>query len=121
MKIAVSATGKNIESLLDMRFGRCDFFQIHDSENGDFKVVDNKGQSANGAAGIAASQQLIDEKVDVIITGSLGPNAFTIIEKSGIKAYKCGNITIKAALEKLKNNELDEIKLAGPAHNGMGQ
>lgn len=119
MKIAISATGKDIESLLDMRFGRCEFFQIHDTESGEVKVIENKGNSSNGAAGIAASQQLIDEKVNVIITGHLGPNAFKIIEKSGIKAYKCENISIKSALVKFNNGELQEIKLAGPSHNVM--
>ena len=120
MKIAISATGKDIESLLDMRFGRCDFFQIHDSEGGEFKVVENKGQSSEEGAGIVASQQLVDENVDVIITGSLGPNAFKIIEKAEIRSYKCGNISIKNALDKLKNGELEEITTAGPSHNGMG-
>lgn len=120
MKIAISATGKNIYSLLDMRFGRCDYFQIHDSESGEVKVVGNKGQSSDGGAGIAASQQLVDENVNVIITGSLGPNAFKIIEKSDIRAYKCGNISINNALEKFKNGELQEITIAGPAHNAMG-
>lgn len=120
MKIAISATGRDMESLLDMRFGRCDFFQIHDSESGEVKVVENKGQLSDGGAGIAASQQLVDENVNVIITGNLGPNAFKIIEKTEIKTYKCGSISIKSALEKFKNNELEEITTAGPAHNGMG-
>jgi Uncharacterized conserved protein len=120
MKIAISATGKDIDSLLDMRFGRCDFFQIHDSESEEFKVVENKGQSSGGGSGIAASQQLIDENVNVIITGNLGPNAFKIIEKADIKSYKCGNISIKNALEKFKNDELEEIIIAGLAHNAMG-
>ncbi len=33
MKIAISAAGKNIDSLLDVRFGRCEYFQIHNSES----------------------------------------------------------------------------------------
>jgi len=118
MKIAISATGKTIENLLDMRFGRCEYFQIHDTESGEIKILDNKGQNASGGAGIAASNQLIDEKVDVIITGNLGPNAFELIQKSGIKAYKCRNIAISSVLEKYKNGELEEIKISGPAHHG---
>lgn len=120
MKIAISATGKDTDSLLDMRFGRCDYFQIYDSESEEFKVVENKGQSSGGGAGIVASQQLVDENVNTIITGSLGPNAFKIIEKAEIKSYKCGNISIKNALEKFKNSELEEITIAGPSHNAMG-
>jgi predicted Fe-Mo cluster-binding NifX family protein len=85
MKIAISATGKDTDSLLDMRFARCDYFQIYDSESEEFKVIENKGQLSGGGAGIAASQQLVDENVNIIITGSLGPNAFKIIEKAEIK------------------------------------
>lgn len=119
MKIAISATGKNKDSLLDVRFGRCEYFQIYNSENGEFLAVPNSGLSCSGGAGIAASQQLIDENVEVIITGNFGPNAFKITEKAGVKAYKCDSISIEAALEKYKSNELEEITFAGPAHNGM--
>lgn len=118
MKIAISATGKTIENLLDMRFGRCEYFQIHDTENGEVKIIENEGQNSGGGAGIAAANQLIDEEVNVIITGNLGPNAFELIEKAGIKAYKCGNIAISSVLDKYKKGELDEIKTSGPAHHG---
>lgn len=118
MKIAVSAAGKTIEDLLDMRFGRCEYFQIHDTESGDIKVLENTGQKASGGAGIAASNQLVDENIDVIITGNLGPNAFEIIEKSGVKSYKCSSIAVGEAIEKYKSGELEEIKISGPAHHG---
>lgn len=117
MKILISSTGKTTEDLLDTRFGRCEFFQIHDTESGEFKILENKGQNESAGAGIAASNQLIDEKVDVIITGNLGPNAFELIKKSGIKAYKCGNIAVSSALEKYNKGELEEIKTSGPAHH----
>jgi len=55
MKIAISSTGKTTENLLDMRFGRCEYFQIHDTESGEVKVIENKGQSTSGGAGIVAS------------------------------------------------------------------
>lgn len=117
MNIAISATGKTTENLLDTRFGRCEYFQIHDNESGEIKILENKGQNSSAGAGIAASNQLIDEKVDVIITGDLGPNAFGIIGKAGIKAYKCGNIAISLVLEKFNKGELEEIKISGEAHH----
>lgn len=118
MKIVISAAGKTTESLLDMRFGRCEYFQIHDTEGGEVKILENKGQNASGGAGIVASNQLIEEKVDVVITGNLGPNAFELMEKSEIKAYKCENIAISSVLEKYNKGELEEIKMSGPAHHG---
>lgn len=118
MKIAISATGQTIDSMLDKRFGRCQYFIIQDTETGEVETVKNNGLTSEGGAGIAASQQLIDEGVDVIITGNLGPNAFEVIERSGIKAYKCDEIAIRYALEKYGNGELLEIQESGPAHHG---
>ena len=117
MKIAISTSGKENDSLLDMRFGRSEYFHIHDTESGEVKIVENKGKLSSAGAGIAASQQLINEKTDVIITGNLGPNAFELIEKAKIKAYKCDSVPINTVLQMYNNGELNEIDLAGPAHH----
>lgn len=119
MKIAISSTGITMENLLDMRFGRCEYFQIHDTESKEVKILENEGQNASGGAGIVASNQLVDEKVDVIITGNFGPNAFEIIEKAGVKAYKCESISITSVIEKYNKGELEQISMSGPAHHGM--
>ncbi|MBW9150730.1 hypothetical protein KTC97_01625 [Clostridium estertheticum] len=44
MKIVISSNGKTNENLLDKRFGRCEYFQIHDTESGEVKVSENKGK-----------------------------------------------------------------------------
>ena len=118
MKIGVSVKGKNKDSLLDKRFGRCEYFQIHDTDTGEIKVLENEAKLASGGAGIAASNQLIDEKVDVIITGNLGPNAFDLMKKEGIKAYKCESMAVSSVLEKYNNGELQEIVMSGSTHHG---
>lgn len=119
MKIAISATGKELNSLLDSRFGRCEYFQIHDSENDKYNIIENEGLTSSGGAGIVAAQQLIDEGVDIVITGSLGPNAYNIIKKAKIKSFKCENIEIEHVLEKFYDNKLEEIVSAGESHKGM--
>lgn len=117
MKIAISSEGKTIDNSLDTRFGRCEYFQIHETGSENILILENKGHVATGGAGIAAAQQIIDEEIDIIITGSLGPNAFELIDKAGIKAYKCDSISVKAALEKYNKGELLELKEAGPSHH----
>lgn len=119
MKIAISASGQNKESLLDRRFGRCDYFQIYNTETGDYKVISNNGVSSSGGAGIAAASQVIEENVSIVITGNLGPNAFGLIEKAGIKAYSCDTLPVFSAVEMLQKNQLSEIGTAGNAHHGM--
>lgn len=119
MKIAVSATGNNKESILDRRFGRCDYFLIFNTETGDFKTLDNNGVTSGGGAGIAAASQLIEEDVTAIITGNLGPNAFELLEKAGIKAYSCDALPAFKVVEMFQKNQLSEINTAGNAHRGM--
>jgi len=118
MKIVVSATGKNAESNLDKRFGRCDYFQIFDMETKEMKVLENEGAKSSGGAGIAAASQVIEEGVDVIITGNLGPNAYELVEKAGIKAYSCDILPVLKAIEMFEKKQLTEISVAGNAHHG---
>ena len=39
MKICISASGKNNDSLLDVRFVDNEYFQIHDTDTGEIKVL----------------------------------------------------------------------------------
>lgn len=121
MKIALSATGNSLESNLDLRFGRCNYFIIYDSEDGSVDVRENRGRVSTGGAGIAAAQQLIDEEVDVVITGHLGPNAFNLLNSAGIKAYTCESISVKSALKKYEDGKLVMIREAGESYTGMGR
>lgn len=119
MKIAISSAGKGMESMLDSRFGRCNYFVLYDAASGLIKAVENRGQTSGGGAGIAAAQQIIDEGVEALITGSLGPNAYNLIKTAGIKVYRCENTEVKKAIELLNENKLEELNEAGPSHAGL--
>jgi len=119
MNIAVSSMGKDLNSMMDVRFGRCNYFVIYDTEGGLVKAIENKGQMSGGGAGIAAAQQIIDEDVDVVITGNMGPNAFNLFKNSDIKVYRCGSIKVETAVQLFKEGKLEELTQAGPAHSGV--
>ncbi len=121
MKIALSSTGKNFEDNLDPRFGRCEYFLIYDTEKEEVEAIENEGKISGGGAGIAAAQQIINESVDVIITGNLGPNAYDLIKDAEIKAYRGESISCTQVIEKYNSGKLEEIKIAGPSHKGIGQ
>lgn len=120
MKIALSSSGKTLEDNLDLRFGRCKYFLIYDTETEELVTLENQAQYAGGGAGIAAAQQIIDESVEVLITGHLGPNAFDMLIDSGIKAYKGYSIPSCYLIEKYNKGELKEIKEAGPSYKNRG-
>lgn len=119
MKIAISSMGKDLSSMLDVRFGRCSYFIIYDTEGGQVKVIENSGQMSSGGAGTAAAQLILDEDVEAVITGSMGPNAFSLFKNSDIKVYRSGSIEIEKAVELFKEGKLEEQTEAGPSHKGM--
>ncbi len=119
MKIIISANGNAKESMLDKRFGRCEVFQVYDTETKKYESVANSGVSASGGAGIKAASQIIELQANVVITGNLGPNAFELIEKSGIKAYSCEVMPVFEAVDLYQKNALTEISISGNAHHGM--
>lgn len=113
MRMAVSSTGQSKEDKVDMSFGRCKYFQIYDTEDDRFYTLKNNGEIASGGAGVKAAQQLIDEKIEVIITGSLGPNAYLIIKKSDIIVYKAEEGSVVSMIGKYNKGVLCQIDQAG--------
>lgn len=122
MKIAITATGQDLDSNVDPRFGRCAFFIIYDTESGDFKAIENASRNAMGGAGIQAAQSVANEKAEAVITGNVGPNAYRVLSSANIKVYTGLSGNIKAAVDSFKKNELDSTE--GPnvrSHFGTNQ
>ncbi len=122
MKIAISSIGKNLESEVDARFGRCDYFlivEIEDKKVKGFKAIENTAKAQTGGAGITAGEIVANEKVDAIITTNLGPRAFSVFEQFEIKIYQ-GQGKIKDVVEQFVEGKLKELTNAtGPQHRGL--
>ena len=108
MKIIITSKGKEKDSLLDPRFGRCAFFYIYDSKKNKVKVKENAAANVGGGAGIKAANFIIEEEADILITGNLGPNAQMVLKEAGIKVYTS---EIKKINEVLKDYEEDKLEL----------
>lgn len=108
MKVAISSTGPDLEAQIDMRFGRCRYFIIVDTESLEFEALDNANVAAAGGAGIRSAQLIADKGSEALISGNVGPNAFNVLSAAGIKVYSQASGSIKEALDKLKNGELTE-------------
>jgi len=110
MKIAVSAAGNTLDSLVDPRFGRCAYFVIADVEGNEIKnveAVENPGMMIRGG-GIQAIQLIVNKKVEVLITGNIGPNAVEILSSRGIKiAAIMPGISVREAIEKYLKGDLE--------------
>jgi predicted Fe-Mo cluster-binding NifX family protein len=121
MKIAISSTGKEMDSQIDPRFGRCSYFIFIDPETMEFEASENEGGMASGGAGPQAAQLISQKGATVLITGNLGPNAASALSASGIKVYLVPGGTVKEVIESYKSGALKEVSGSTvPSHFGMG-
>ena len=124
--IAVSSSQPGgLEAQVDGRFGRCPFFTLVEVIDGSIKqleVVENGGMNAMGGAGMQAAQLVGNKKANVVITGHLGPNAYTALSSLGMKMIiGATGMTVKQAVEAFLNGTLKETNQATvQSHFGMG-
>jgi predicted Fe-Mo cluster-binding NifX family protein len=122
MNIVVSASGPDMESQVDNRFGRCPYFilvEVEDKKIKSHKSVENASANQMGGAGMAAAQAVADMKADAIITVNMGPRAFIVFKQLGMEMYQ-GTGTVKDVVEDLIAGKLKKIDdSTGPGHMGM--
>jgi predicted Fe-Mo cluster-binding NifX family protein len=120
MKIAVTAQGPDPGSLVDPRFGRAHFFRVVDCETGQQTVVDNQaGANAVQGAGIQAAQTLAKLGVEAVVTGHVGPKAWTTLQAARIQVYTVNGGTVEQAVEGVMARRL--IPLTGANVQGHWQ
>lgn len=109
MKICVTAQGTDKDSQVDPRFGRAANFIIHDTDTGGFEILDNKQnlQAAQGA-GIQAAQKAAGSGAKAVITGHVGPKAFSALQAAGIEIFIGARGTVAEAIAAYKEGKLEK-------------
>ncbi|MBN1190925.1 MAG: NifB/NifX family molybdenum-iron cluster-binding protein [Dehalococcoidales bacterium] len=121
MKIAVSATGTDLDAMVDPRFGRCQYFVYVDPETLQFEASENTSASAGGGAGISTAQSVAEKGVEVILTGNCGPNAYQVLNTAGIKVITGVSGKVRDAIEAYKSDKLQTSSEPNVSdHFGMG-
>jgi predicted Fe-Mo cluster-binding NifX family protein len=107
MKLAVSSRGNSLQSPLDPRFGRTRYLVVVDTETGAFSAVDNAvNQNAVQGAGIQSGKRVAELGVEGLITGHVGPKAFSALQAAGVKIYPGAAGTVADAIEQFKSGKL---------------
>ena len=120
MKIAVSSNGKNLDSEIDPRFGRCAYFLIVDTDNMSFEAFDNESIALGGGAGIQAAQFVASKDAKAILTGNVGPNAVKTLSAAGIEIFAGQNGTVREAVGRYDGGNLESTRKATVEdHYGM--
>lgn len=113
MKIAISCEGKELSGKIDTRFGRAAGFIIYDTESGKAAYIDNRQNldSAQGA-GIQSAKKVIDAGAEALITGNVGPKAYSALSSADIKIYLSGEGNINDAITAFENGRLKPAESA---------
>lgn len=121
MKIAVSATGPDLDAEVDPRFGRCQYFVIVDPQTMQFEALDNSNAMAAGGAGISTAQMIASKGVEVVLTGNCGPNAYQTLSAAGIQVITGAAGRIRDAIEAYKAGRFQaSAQPSVGSHYGMG-
>jgi len=108
MKICVSSTGKDLDSPMDGRFGRCAYFIAVDTETMAFDVIENEGPGLSSGAGVNAGQKVAANRCEAVISGHLGPKASSTLRAAGIPGYVFAGGSVREAVEAFKAGSLKE-------------
>jgi predicted Fe-Mo cluster-binding NifX family protein len=107
MKIIITSEGSSLESQVDPRFGRAKHFILVDTDSGEFSAHDN-AQNLNcpQGAGIQAAQTVARLGAEAVLTGHVGPKAFTTLQAANIAVYTGVSGTVKEVIEQFKSGQL---------------
>ena len=107
MKVAVTSQGQGLDSPVDARFGRAACFIVADTEAGGHTVHDNaQNLNALQGAGIQSARTVQELGVEAVVTGNIGPKAFTALRAAGIAVYIGAAGSVAEALERLQAGKL---------------
>ncbi|MBW1824355.1 MAG: NifB/NifX family molybdenum-iron cluster-binding protein [Deltaproteobacteria bacterium] len=112
MKVAISATGDDLNANVDRRFGRCSWFLFVDSESMQCEAAENKSADAASGAGTACAQLVLEKEADAVISGKVGPNAYEALKQGEVKIFIAPqDMSVQEAIDKCKKNELEQMEM----------
>jgi predicted Fe-Mo cluster-binding NifX family protein len=121
MRIAITATGPNLEANVAPRFGRCPYFLIVETDDLSFEAIENPNLSLGGGAGIQSAQFMADKGVRHVLTGNCGPNAHQTLAGANIAVSVGCAGPVREAIEQYRAGRFTAaLRPNVVGHFGMG-
>lgn len=122
MRIAVSAMEPNLDSEINPRFGRSQYFILIDPETMEYESLTNPDAEIASGAGISTAQFVHNKGASVVITGTIGPKAHQALAAAGVRMLTGVSGTVRDAVSSFKAGEqLFEISSERNADAGAGR
>lgn len=106
MKIAISSTGPDLNSEVDSRFGRCQYFIIYDTETKEHNALSNEAIAVSGGAGIQSAQFIKEQGVKIVLTGNVGPNAMSTLSAANVGVAVGASGTVQNVIDQYLTGSL---------------
>ena len=114
MRIAAAVTEDKTK--IDDFFGRAPYCAIRDTQTGELAYAENPAATAEGGAGVRASQAVVDLGIEAICMTQCGKNAQDVLRAAGVKICRCMSSDVTESLDALAAGELEELV---DAHGGF--
>jgi len=105
-KYLIASTGDNLDSKISGRFGHADNFIVADPETMEYEIFAGVPKEAK-TFGIA---RFIRYNIAKVLVGNIGPSTFNEAKANGLEVYLCRRMTVREAIEKVKNGEISSLE-----------
>jgi len=109
MRIAIPVQNNTKDTKVSTSFGRSPYFLIFDIKENVTQYIVNTAKDAQGGAGIKASQIIIDNKADVVITPQCGNNAYEVLKEAGIEVLESKGDIVEKNIIYYQNQKLNSL------------
>jgi predicted Fe-Mo cluster-binding NifX family protein len=110
MCVAITSQGPDLTSQVDPRFGRSRYLIVFNTKTEESTALDNaRNLNAAQGAGIQTAKDVVNEGVDAVLTGHVGPKAQEALEAAHVHVFLGASGTVKDALTELKAGRLQLV------------
>jgi len=110
-RMAVTSKGDGLDGEI-APMARSSFFIIFEGSPENSMVMENLVKKGGSESAIKSAAELAKQKVDIVITGTIGPRAFKQLESAGVKVHAGCEGKVSDILEKCLKSKLPVCKKA---------
>jgi predicted Fe-Mo cluster-binding NifX family protein len=122
VKIVVAANGTGLDAPTSLVFGRSTFYVLADTETMRVEAMVNPEKRSLRGVGFQTPELIVERGAQAVVTGSVGPNAFKVLQSLGVPVYLCERGTVREAIEAYKAGRLRPAEDANvPTHSGTAR
>jgi predicted DNA-binding protein (UPF0251 family)/predicted Fe-Mo cluster-binding NifX family protein len=111
--LAVAAVGTSTASIMEERFGRCNYFWIWNPDMDTYSLLEKPKVDEATGSGTSSAQALIQAGVGNLIVNHIGPKAFMILQRANITVSSCDEgKTVAEAIKMFRAQQLTKLESA---------